>query len=137
MGKMKLWLQLLLSLLLCACSSEPMSNNTLGAKLLQDWKMDSLGCLGLREDIVRSKSEDLNSYLGSPYSVFVESFGAPNFLKFDQEGNEVLYYFVDCGVLEESNSPPLNAVEYNIGATHLIIRTDFKDKIKDIFNVTP
>lgn len=93
--KIKLIIVFLCNFFFCSCqekSNKVIDNENSKNQIINNWKKDSLGCLGLRSlDLAKKIIED-NNLLGCSKENFEDFFGAPNDLIINEEKIALIYY---------------------------------------------
>ncbi|KAA9345796.1 hypothetical protein [Adhaeribacter soli] len=86
-------------------------------KITQAWQNDSIGCAGIRGEILENESFPFDSIIGLRTNQISMNFGKPNFM--DNKRNR-MFYFIDC-----KYAPPYFNLADNEGKlTKRIINTE-------------
>jgi hypothetical protein len=93
----------------------------LNSSIIEEWQGDSLGCLGIRRELINSNRLVLNQFVGKRINCVIKNLGKPNY-EFTNKYNLSIYYYISCGI-----APPTfgtDSISYdkeNKGATKMLI----------------
>jgi hypothetical protein len=133
---------LILILLVCSSSCnlkrEENKPKEIEINFSREWKLDTLGCLGIRQKIATDSLNKIKQFIGSSSDVFYKSFGNPYSVKKNGKNSMCLYWISCCKVpkLKEAENKVSQNIK-NTEATHLVVEVDSTEIIKSIKIILP
>lgn len=96
---------------------------------MNDWKKDSIGCLGLRNEISSDSNFNSDDIIQLSYSQLISIFGYPNIIK-GYGSKIILQYYLSCGLSPriKEGGDDSTPQRYSNSATTLLL-TMSKDSI--------
>jgi len=112
----------------------------ISSQFKEEWKSDSLGCLGYRIKYVKDSLNVIKKIIGMDYAVFEENFGKP--FAFKENNNRKLYYYwISCSLMPKikrsDGSQYDNLKKQNNDAEQLILDVDSNNIVQDIIAAKP
>lgn len=109
----------------------------LNSSIIKDWQSDSIGCLGIRRELINSNRLVPNQFVGKKINCVIKNLGKPNYENTDKN-NFNIYYYISCGI-----APPAfgtDSISYdkeNKGATKMLIEYSAAGIVDRVLLIVP
>lgn len=128
-----LFLFLLTCLISCNLKKDKDKSKEIQINFSKEWKLDTLGCLGIRQKIVLDSLDEIKQFIGSSSEMFFKSFGNPYSTKAKEKEKMYLYWISCCEVpLIKGVKSKQQKNQINTESTHLIVEVDSTEIIESI-----